>query len=48
NDVCFSAGKLYHAYGLGNGMSFPMSVGATAALMPERPAPGAIFEVLRR
>ena len=26
---CFSAGKLYHAYGLGNGMSFPMSVGAT-------------------
>jgi 4-hydroxybenzoate-CoA ligase len=48
NDVCFSAGKLYHAYGLGNGMSFPMSVGATAALLPDRPAPGAIFEVLRR
>ena len=48
NDVCFSAGKLYHAYGLGNGMSFPMSVGATAALLPDRPAPAAIFEVLRR
>jgi 4-hydroxybenzoate-CoA ligase len=29
-------------------MSFPMSVGATAALMPDRPAPAAIFEVLRR
>ncbi len=48
NDLCFSAGKLYHAYGLGNGMSFPMSVGATTALLPDRPAPGAIFEVLRR
>ena len=48
SDVCFSAGKLYHAYGLGNGMSFPMSVGATTALLPDRPTPGAIFEVLRR
>ena len=48
DDVCFSAGKLYHAYGLGNGMSFPMSVGARAALLPDRPAPAAIFEVLRR
>ncbi|MBV8840196.1 MAG: benzoate-CoA ligase family protein [Alphaproteobacteria bacterium] len=48
DDLCFSAGKLYHAYGLGNGMSFPMSVGATAALLPDRPTPAAIFEVLRR
>jgi 4-hydroxybenzoate-CoA ligase len=48
SDVCFSAGKLYHAYGLGNGMSFPMSVGATTALLPDRPTPTAIFEVLRR
>jgi len=29
NDVCFSAAKLFFAYGLGNGLSFPMSVGAT-------------------
>src|SRR4051794_31908881 len=48
DDVCFSAGKLYHAYGLGNGMSFPMSVGAATALLPDRPTPAAIFEVLRR
>ena len=48
NDICFSAGKLYHAYGLGNGMSFPMSAGATTALLPDRPTPGAIFEVLKR
>ena len=27
------------AYGLGNGMSFPMSVGATAVLLPDRPTP---------
>jgi 4-hydroxybenzoate-CoA ligase len=48
SDVCFSAGKLYHAYGLGNGMSFPMSVGASTALLPDRPSPTAIFEVMRR
>jgi 4-hydroxybenzoate-CoA ligase len=48
NDLCFSAGKLFHAYGLGNGMSFPMSVGATTVLLPDRPTPAAIFDVLRR
>ncbi len=48
DDVCFTAGKLFHAYGLGNGMSFPMSVGATSVLLPGRPTPLAIFEVLKR
>ena len=48
NDVCFSAGKLFHAYGLGNGMTFPLSVGASTVLLPDRPTPPAIFEVLRR
>jgi benzoate-CoA ligase len=43
NDVCFSAAKLFFAYGLGNGLSFPMSVGATTILMPERPTPDATF-----
>jgi len=43
-DVCFSAAKLFFAYGLGNGLSFPMSVGATAVLMPERPTPDATFK----
>ena len=28
DDVCFSAAKLFFAYGLGNGLSFPMSIGA--------------------
>lgn len=44
SDVCFSAAKLFFAYGLGNGLSFPMSVGATTLLMGERPTPEATFK----
>ena len=43
-DVCFSAAKLFFAYGLGNGLTFPMSVGATTILMAERPTPEATFK----
>ena len=43
DDVCFSAAKLFFAYGLGNALSFPMSVGATTLLMGERPTPEATF-----
>jgi benzoate-CoA ligase len=42
-DVCFSAAKLFFAYGLGNALSFPLSVGATTLLMAERPTPEATF-----
>ncbi|CAD5366006.1 Benzoate--CoA ligase [Rubrivivax sp. A210] len=42
-DVCFSAAKLFFAYGLGNALSFPLSVGATTLLMAERPTPDAVF-----
>ena len=48
DDVVHSAAKLFFAYGLGNAMSFPMSVGATAVLLPERPTPQAVFAVLKR
>ncbi|HKA72986.1 MAG TPA: benzoate-CoA ligase family protein [Xanthobacteraceae bacterium] len=48
DDVVFSAAKLFFAYGLGNAMSFPMSVGATAALFPGRPTPDAVIDVMRR
>ncbi len=48
NDVFFSAAKLFFAYGLGNGMSFPLSVGATAVLWPERPTPEAMFAQLQQ
>jgi benzoate-CoA ligase family protein len=48
DDVTFSTTKLFHAYGLGNGLSFPLWFGATAVLMrgPTKPAP--ILETLRR
>ena len=47
SDVCFSAAKLFFAYGLGNALTFPMSVGATALLMAERATPEAVFKRLR-
>ncbi len=43
SDVCFSAAKLFFAYGLGNGLTFPMTVGASTLLMGERPTPEATF-----
>lgn len=47
DDVIFSAAKLFFAYGLGNGMTFPFSVGATAVYMAERPTPEAVMRVFR-
>jgi benzoate-CoA ligase len=44
SDVCFSAAKLFFAYGLGNALTFPLAVGATALLMAERPTPEALFK----
>jgi benzoate-CoA ligase len=46
SDVVFSAAKLFFAYGLGNALTFPMAVGATAILMAERPTPDAVFRRL--
>ena len=46
NDLVFSAAKLFFAYGLGNGLTFPLSVGATTVLMAERPTPQAVFKRL--
>jgi benzoate-CoA ligase len=48
DDVVYSAAKLFFAYGLGNGLTFPMSVGATAVLLPLRPTPADVFGVLRK
>src|SRR5262249_8250586 len=48
NDVVFSGAKLFFAYGLGNLLTFPLSVGATAVLMTERPTPTAVFKRLTR
>jgi 4-hydroxybenzoate-CoA ligase len=48
DDVTFSAAKLFFSYGLGNAMAFPMSVGATAVLLPQRPTPETVFDIMRR
>jgi benzoate-CoA ligase len=44
SDVLFSAAKLFFAYGLGNALTFPLSVGATVILSAERPTPDAVFK----
>ena len=44
SDVVFSAAKLFFAYGLGNALTFPLSVGASVVLMAERPTPQAVFK----
>jgi len=48
DDVCFSAAKLFFAYGLGNAMTFPLWMGATAVLSDERPSPEMTFDLIRR
>lgn len=46
NDICFSAAKLFFAYGLGNALTFPLSVGATTVLGAGRPTPDLIYNKL--
>jgi 4-hydroxybenzoate-CoA ligase len=47
DDVIYSAAKLFFAYGLGNAMTFPMSVGATTVLLPTRPTPDSVFDIIK-
>ena len=47
DDVTFSTTKLFHAYGLGNGLSFPLWFGATSVLKAGPPKPDAILATLR-
>jgi benzoate-CoA ligase family protein len=44
--VCFSAAKLFFAYGLGNAMTFPLWVGGQAILFPGRPTPDDMFSMI--
>lgn len=48
SDIVFSAAKLFFAYGLGNALSFPLSVGATTVLLSERPTPASVCRILRQ
>jgi benzoate-CoA ligase family protein len=47
-DICYSVAKLFFAYGLGNAMTFPLTVGATTILNPERPTPDGVAALLRQ
>ena len=47
NDICYSVAKLFFAYGLGNALTFPMSAGATTVLLPARPTPDLVADILK-
>ena len=47
-DTTFSTTKLFHAYGLGNGLSFPYSVGASTVLASGRSKPARALELAER
>jgi benzoate-CoA ligase family protein len=46
DDRCLSVAKLFFAYGLGNSLTFPMSVAASAVLEPGRPSPASVASLL--
>jgi benzoate-CoA ligase len=48
DDTVFSAAKLFFAYGLGNALTFPLSVGASTILMSARVKPESVFARLRQ
>jgi len=48
DDICFSAAKLFFAYGLGNAMSFPLWVGATTVLLADRPSVQSSLAMIER
>lgn len=47
-DVAYSAAKLFFAYGLGNAITFPLSVGATVLLAAGRPTPQAVLGIVEK
>ena len=47
DDLIFSVSKLYFAFGLGNSLYFPALPGAASLLVPERPDPTRIFELIQ-
>jgi len=47
-DRFFSVAKLFFAYGLGNGLYFPLAVGGTSILWPGPPKPQHVFEIIER
>src|SRR6266536_2176286 len=47
DDRCYSVARLFFAYGLGNSLTFPLSVGACAVLDPARPTPPGVAAAVR-
>jgi len=45
-DRCFSASKLFHAYGLGNALAFPFWCGASTVLLSDKPSPANMFRTI--
>ncbi len=48
DDICFSASKLFFAYGLGNSLYFPFRFGASTVLWPERPDPEKTLQAIEK
>ena len=48
NDTVFSASKLFHSYGFGNAMTFPLWVGATIVLSDRKVTPKMSFEMIKQ
>jgi acyl-coenzyme A synthetase/AMP-(fatty) acid ligase len=48
SDRTFSVAKLFFAYGLGNALFFPLSVGATTILWPGAPTPQNVYAVIEK
>jgi benzoate-CoA ligase family protein len=45
-DRCFSVPKIYFAYGFGNSLIFPFSVGATTVLLAGQPRPAMVLDAI--
>jgi benzoate-CoA ligase family protein len=48
SDITFSSSKLFHAYGLGNSLAFPLDAGAATVLSPARPQAKSVLEIVQR
>jgi len=48
DDICFSVPKIFFAYGFGNAITFPFSIGAATLLLPGQPKPETIFAAIEQ
>jgi acetyl-CoA synthetase len=48
DDICYSPPKIFFAYGFGNSITFPFSVGASTVLNTGRPEPTSVFAAIER